>query len=73
MSERQRGLIHKSLIGVGALAIVLLLALFYSTVNGAVDRATQRRAEAVDDARLSAATSSTSSVPKFVSLTTASR
>ncbi len=47
MSDRQGFVMRNSLLATGALAILALLALFYSTVNGAVDRAARHRADGV--------------------------
>ena len=46
MSERQGFVIRNGFLATGALAIFVLLMLFYSTVSGAVDRAARHRADA---------------------------
>lgn len=51
MSERQGFLVRNGLVASGALAVLVLLMLFYATVSGAVDRAARHRAEAADSAR----------------------
>lgn len=46
MSERQGFAIRNGFLAGGALVILVLLVLFYSTVSGAVDRAARRHADA---------------------------
>lgn len=48
MSERRVMFLRKSLIGSCALVALVLLASFYSIVNGAVDRATRERTASSD-------------------------
>ncbi len=73
MSDRQGFLVRNGLIATGVLAALMLLTLFYSTVSGAVDRATQRRAESADNARLSLISGSLPNARRFVALTGTTR
>lgn len=54
MSERGGFVIRNGLLATGALAILVLLMLFYSTVSGAVDRAARQRADSSGVARSAA-------------------
>jgi len=54
MSERRGFVIRNGLLAAGALAILVLLMLFYSTVSGAVDRAARQRADGSGVARSTA-------------------
>lgn len=47
MTERQGFVIRNGFLATGALAILALLSIFYSTVSGAVDRAARHRADGV--------------------------
>ena len=51
MSERGGFVIRNGLLATGALAILVLLMLFYSTVSGAVDRAARQRTDSSGVAR----------------------
>ena len=73
MSERQGFLVRNGLVASGAFAAVVLLMLFYATVSGAVDRASSRRAEAVDSVRLSTTVGSPLKAARFASLSGAAR
>ena len=67
------GMVRIGLLSLGAPAVLTMLVVFYSIVSGAVDRASQRRAESADNARLSIAAGTLTVAPKFARLTTASR
>ena len=54
MSERQGFVIRNGFLATGALAILVLLMVFYSTVSGAVDRAARQRADGSGAARAAA-------------------
>lgn len=68
MSEGQGFLVRNGFVATCAFAIVVLLMLFYATVSGAVDRASQRHAEAADNARLSAAKAVVPTTSRLASL-----
>ncbi len=51
MSERQGLVIRNGFLATGTLAILVLLLLFYSTVSGAVDRASRHRADGAGTAK----------------------
>ncbi len=68
MSERQGSVIRNGFLGTGALAILVLLMLFYSTVSGAVDRAARQRADGANTARSSAVTVAPSQVRRVAAL-----
>jgi hypothetical protein len=68
MSEQQGFLIRGGFVTACAFAIVVLFGLFYATVDGAVDRATQRHAEARDNARLSVAAGALPKASRLASL-----
>ena len=73
MSERQGSLVRNGFLATGGLAILALIVLFYATVSGAVDRASHRRAEALDNIRLSAKAGAVPAAPRLASLSTGSR
>ncbi len=73
MNERPGYLVRNSLLAMGAFAIVVLFMLFYSTVTGAVDRASQRRVASVDNARLLGSSAAMTSAPRFVALGSSTR
>lgn len=73
MSERQSFLVRNGFLATGGLAILVLIVLFYATVSGAVDRASHRRAEALDNIRLSAKGGAVPASPRLASLSTESR
>ena len=73
MSHRQGVFGRNGFFTVGTLAILALVALFYATVNGAVDRASQRRAALADGTRLSALAGTPGGAPRLAALTAPSR
>lgn len=73
MSEQKHGLLRHGLLALGGLTILMLIVLFYATVSGAVDRAAHRRAESVDNLRLSAQAGALPAAPRLAALRTASR
>ena len=48
MSEHRAGILRHGLIGICAFAALVLLAVFYSTVSGAVERASRQRLAAAE-------------------------
>ena len=48
MTAHRAGLVRHGLVGICALAAIVLLAAFYSTVSGAVDRGSRHRLAAAE-------------------------
>jgi hypothetical protein len=68
MSERQGVVVRNGLLATGSCAVLVLLALFYSTVSGAVDRAARHRADGVTGTQSTAQSARTAPVRSVASL-----